>query len=321
MNYKEYKSNLDNVKDNLNKYGIAVIPDILSNIECKKNANLAWKEFNTLTSKMDIPIDKNNQNSYKTIFNFYPLHSMLLQHNNIGHMQFVWNIRQNIKVATVFAKIWDCSVDELLCSFDGISFHMPPEITNRGWYRSNDWLHTDQSSNKPNLESIQGFISLYDINEYDGTLCIHEGSHKYHQSFFKDYNIECKKDWFKLQNKEQYNYFIKNDCHKTCIKCKRGSLVLWDSRVFHQGIEPQKDRTIPNTRLVVYVCMTNRSRSNEKDLLKKQKAFNELRMTTHSPHKPMLFGKNPRTYGKELPNIVKIKKPMLTDLGLKLAGF
>ena len=321
MNYKEYISNLDNVKENLEKYGIAVIPNILSNEECKKNANLAWKEFNVLTSKMNIPLDKKNPNSYKTILDFFPLHSMLLQHNSIGHMQFVWNVRQTINVAKVFAKIWDCSIEDLLSSFDGVSFHMPPEITNRGWYRGNDWLHTDQSSTKFNLETIQGFVSLYDINEYDASLCVHEGSHKYHKDFFDTFKIECKKDWFKLQNDEQYNYFVNKNCLKTCIKCKKGSLVLWDSRVFHQGIEPQKERTNPNFRLIVYVCMTNRNRSKEKDLKKKQKAFNELRMTTHCPHRPLLFSKNPRTYGKDLPDIVEIKKPILTELGKKLAGF
>ena len=44
-------------------------------------------------------------------------------------------------------------------------------------------------------------------------------------------------------------------------------------------------------------------------------------MTTHCPHRPLLFSKNPRTYGKDLPDIVEIKKPILTELGKKLAGF
>ena len=321
MNSKEYYCSLDDVHHYLEKYGVAVVSDVVSKPECKKNANLAWKEFNKLTSEMENPIDKKNPATYKTIFEFYPLHAMLLQHFGIGHMQFVWNIRQNINVAKVFAKLWGCSTKELLCSFDGISFHMPPEITKRGWYKNNNWLHTDQSSLKPDLETIQGFVSLYDINENDASLCIYEGSHKYHQDFFKTFDIESKKDWFKLQNEEQYKYFVDKQCKQVCIKCKRGSLVLWDSRLFHQGIEPRKERTEANFRLIVYICMTPRDRAKEKDLLKKQKAFNELRMTTHNPHKPILFGKNPRTYGNELPSIVPIDKPKLSDLGETLAGF
>ena len=34
-----------------------------------------------------------------------------------------------------------------------------------------------------------------------------------------------------------------------------------------------------------------------------------------------LFGKKPRTYGKELPNIAQLDPPNLTNLGKKLAGF
>jgi hypothetical protein len=54
---------------------------------------------------------------------------------------------------------------------------------------------------------------------------------------------------------------------------------------------------------------------------KKQKAFNEIRSTSHWPHKPKLFPKNPRTYGGPMPDITPIEKPILTELGRKLAGF
>ena len=67
--------------------------------------------------------------------------------------------------------------------------------------------------------------------------------------------------------------------------------------------------------------MKPRSQATEANLRKKQKAFNELRMTTHWPHKPTLFPKNPRTYGGPLPNITYVPKPNLTELGLKIAGF
>ena len=98
-------------------------------------------------------------------------------------------------------------------------------------------------------------------------------------------------------------------------------MVLWDSRTIHCGTEPIKGRNKRKFRNVVYVCMIPRSLSNEKDLKKKRKAFNELRMTTHWPHKPKLFPINPRTYGGPLPNIVNIPEPKLTKLGKRLAGF
>ena len=64
-----------------------------------------------------------------------------------------------------------------------------------------------------------------------------------------------------------------------------------------------------------------RSLSTKKELLKKQKAFEELRMTSHWPAKVKLFPKNPRTYGGKLPEITIIDRPVVNDLGLKLSGF
>ncbi len=60
---------------------------------------------------------------------------------------------------------------------------------------------------------------------------------------------------------------------------------------------------------------------SEKNLKKKQKACNEMRTTSHYPCNIKLFPKHPRTYGNELPTITEIEKPILSDLGKKLAGF
>jgi hypothetical protein len=67
--------------------------------------------------------------------------------------------------------------------------------------------------------------------------------------------------------------------------------------------------------------MTPRKLCSVANLKKKQKAFNELRMTTHWPHKPKLFGKKPQTYGKEFKQPEKLQPPVLTELGKRLAGF
>ena len=45
--------------------------------------------------------------------------------------------------------------------------------------------------------------------------------------------------------------------------------------------------------------MTPRNLANKKELDKRKKAFNELRMTSHWPHKVRLFPKTPQTYGKK----------------------
>ena len=102
---------------------------------------------------------------------------MLLQNCQVGQSQFVWDIRQNEKVIDVFKTIW--GTDDLLCSFDGASFHFPPELTNRGWFRKL-WYHTDQSYLTPDFKCIQSWVTAYDVNTGDATLSFMDKSHKFH---------------------------------------------------------------------------------------------------------------------------------------------
>jgi len=64
-----------------------------------------------------------------------------------------------------------------------------------------------------------------------------------------------------------------------------------------------------------------RSSATTKMIEKKQKAFTNLRTTSHWANKPTLFPKDPRTYGGELMEYTPIQAPILTDLGKKLTGF
>jgi hypothetical protein len=50
-------------------------------------------------------------------------------------------------------------------------------------------------------------------------------------------------------NKE---YLLEKGCEPKAIKATAGSLILWDSRTFHQGKEPNKNREIENFRMVCY---------------------------------------------------------------------
>lgn len=84
---------------------------------------------------------------------------MLLQQWSVGHAQFIWDLRQNPSVVNVFSHLWSVPQEDLLTSFDGASFHMPPETTGFGWYRENMWLHTDQSYQRPLFECVQSWLT------------------------------------------------------------------------------------------------------------------------------------------------------------------
>ena len=317
MFYKEYNTTLDNLNAHLDQYGVAVIPNVLTEAECINLRNQIWSELKHVTQNR---FNISDQNTWREFFKFYPLHSMLLQHFSLGHMQPVWDIRQHPKVCEPFEKIWNVPKNNLLVSFDGLSVHLPPEKTKKGWYLENNWFHTDQSFEKQDKCCIQGFINLYPVNDKDASLSILEGSHNYHQEFKNQYNPECKDDWYKLKDGEK-DFYLNKGCNEYAVKAGVGSMVFWDSRTIHQGKEPEKAREEENFRIVVYVCMMPRNMSNDKALEKKKKAFNELRVTNHWANNPKLFPKTPRTYGGELPEFNPIHPPQLTELGRRLAGF
>jgi hypothetical protein len=246
---------------------------------------------------------------------------MLIQNWGIGHAQHIWDIRQNPKIVEIFAKLWKCNKDDLLVSFDATSFHIPPETTKLGWYKGNDWFHCDQSFTNNKFKCVQGWVTGYDINEGDATLTILESSNEYHKYFQDRFNTDVKDDWYKLNEIEKQFYIEENNCLPKRIKCPNGSLVLWDSRTIHCGSEALKTRKVPNFRNIVYVCYEPRTKCTEKNLIKKQKAFEELRMTTHWLCKVKLFPINPRTYGGPIYKVNRLPRPVLNKLGMKLAGF
>jgi len=242
---------------------------------------------------------------------------MLIQYFSIGHCQASWDARQNQNILKIFSFFWKCKQEELLVSFDGLSLHLPPEITKRGW-GGKSWYHTDQSPHRNDFECLQSFLTLLDINEGDATLTFLEGSNKYHHLLPK--SKDNKTDWYKLSEVEE-KVFIEKGCEYKKIKAPKGSLIFWDSRTIHCGCEPLKTREVPNFRAIIYVSYSPRSFCSKGNLNKKKKAFDELRTTNHWAHKPKLFSKNPRTYGGEIPTIKNIDKPNVGEIGLKLAGF
>lgn len=318
--YERYIATPENAKEVLETFGVAIIPNVLDEQECENMVSGIWNFLEHISRTWETPISRTNPDTWREFFKIFPMHSMLLQFFGVGHIQASWDVRQNEKVADVFAKFWKCDARELLVSFDGLSFHLPPENTRRGWNKDNTWFHVDQSFRNTKFTCVQGWVTGLDIEDGDATLAFFENSHKFHAEMAKTIENPACEDWYKF-NTEQERFYIERGCSIQKIKCPKGSLVLWDSRTVHCGVEPLQTRQTSNMRAVIYVCYMPRSMSTPVQILKKRKAFEEKRTTRHNPCKIGLFGKSPRTYGKEIPEITPLDAPVLTEFGRKLAGF
>lgn len=318
--FEKYVATKETVKEVLDKYGVAIVPSVLGSMQCDNMLSGIWDFFEHISQDWEMSINRDNKDTWREIYKLFPMHSMLFQHWNIGQSQVCWDLRQNRDIVEIFAQYWNCTIEELLVSFDGLSFNMPPEITRRGWNRENTWYHTDQNFKRNKCECIQSWVTALDVEDGDATLGFYEKSHNFHKEFQDTFETNEKGDWYKLKREEE-DFFVNRGCELHKIKCPKGSVVFWDSRTIHCGVEANKTRENEKFRAIVYLCYQPRSLATAANLRKKQKAFNEMRMTSHWPAKVKLFPKKPRTYGNPIPEITKIAPPNLTKLGNKLAGF
>ena len=310
--------------NDLKTKGYAVVPNVLSSEECEKANEGLWKwlgEFSENKIKRDDPT------TWEINWPYNMGKKGIIQQYKIAHTQFVWDVRQNPKVKKVFERIW--SDDDLLSSYDGINVQIPPEITKK--YADPlgiEWHHMDQSTTRPDFECIQGFIDINGTDLEDGCLIVREKSHLLVSEYAKQFNIQSKKDWVKLEP-DHNKWYDEKGSKPIRVTCPQGSLVLWDSRTVHANSTALKSRNKPDKfRFVIYTCMTPRKLANDTCLRKKQHYYNEGRVTSHWPHKIKTFPKVPHLYNQVArykPGLDwaenNYKKPTLTEEGKRLAGF
>lgn len=315
------------LRETLHRYGVAVVPAVLDDLELREARDGMWRALRDLAS-----IDECDTTTYKRIKRLYPKHGQMLQHS-IGHASYVWDLRQNPKIVQLFRDIY--GTGDLVTSYDGVSILLPPSITGRGYHQGMKW-HCDQDYTDSTLQTVQSWVTLYDVGVNDGRLAVLEGSHLYHSTYARD----CPKDeldswtYFAPGQNEKCNYFLERGCREYQPQCPAGSVVMWDSRTVHSWMGAtrtnRKDTTgvttteVPPTtgiRSVAYICMGPRAACSPATLGLRIKAYEQRRMTGHHPWKVAIFPGSVQTYGK--PNEIGqlSEQPRLTALGRRLVGY
>ncbi len=311
----KYHCTVETLKSTLETYGVAIVPDVLDDLDCAAMEAGMWQTLGHLSSKWPKRITKDNQKSWKEITKLNPIHSMLIQNWSIGHAQYLWDLRSHPNVVNVFSQLWHCPPEDLMVSFDAVSYGLPPEVTGIGWH-SDDKFHVDQSFVNSEFKCIQSWVTARDVHSYDATLHVLEGSHLLHGPFQERYQKYQTGDWYQLHGDELR--FFTETCPKVRIACPKGSMVLWDSRTVHSGTEPLPGRPERNIRNIAYVCYLPRDMCRYDIIQQRINCFEEMRMTSHWPNKAHLFPLTPR---KRECDVTPLPKPILTPLGRRLVGY
>ena len=244
--------------EQLREKGYMVFENVLNEEEVEKANDL----FDTF-------YDNNDIDAYDT---------GIIKSNFVGHQEHAHYIRTRPNVINIFKQVWNC--DELICSFDGTCY------MSRDHYYNKYWTHVDQCYDNTEFSCYQGLVSLTD-NEHK-SLLVYENTHKLYDSYVKQYNLSGKNNFNIID--EEYVKGLK----KKIIKVKKGSMILWDSRLFHQNYCGDVENN--EERIVQYVCYFPKDHPNndEENKLKRKYAYENKITTSHWPA-PIRFASNEKT--------------------------
>ena len=260
---------ISSIKSQLSEHGWCIIPNVLTLDEIKEAKRLFYQWQATIPD-------------HDRIHNSIDPHG-IYKHHEVGQQEHAWFIRTNPKVQSVFKGLWDC--DELISSFDG-SCYIPKSCKKK----DSIWTHSDQSPLVNELSCYQGIVSLTDNRER--TLVVYDKTHKIHHKYFLKKKQMTKDNWQKIDPLDiEASQELKRILHVPA-----GSLVVWDSRTFHQNQYGAPDS---EERIVQYVCFKPKNHTLNTPAMqkKRRKYFEERRTTSHWPCPIKVNGLQPQTYG------------------------
>ncbi len=215
----------------------------------------------------------------------------VISHYQIGHQDFIWQMRTEPSVMKPFQELYKS--DELVSSYDGFGY-LPATLKRK----DKSWFHIDQEPNDLSFKSVQSLVALTD-NTTRTFQCI-PGSHLEVANYFKNNPSKTpSKAWQKVKAEEFSRKPI-------TVSVKAGQMIIWDSRLVHCNSYGS-----PEERIVAYIAYLPRKGLTQKQMLKRQKAFEEKRTTSHWSYPLKLNSLQPQVFGdksklidyKSLPSI------------------
>ncbi|CAF0728421.1 unnamed protein product [Adineta steineri] len=297
------------LSDFFEKYGFVVVRNMIdSEAQIDDTIDEIWSLLRVLNPK----IDKNDSSTWDN--KYWPIYMGLKDGGFISHMADVatkmcWENRQNPNVVKLFQTL--LKQNDLWVKFDrygmmrptkGITFKNNNDdgsvvIEDRPDWRSKpNWLHWDQNPWKyPDFMGVQGLLALSDTNPNTGGFhCVPGFTHH-----FKQWSIDNEKEHRSrggLINVPEDDP-IRNEVKQ--IHVRKGSFVVWDSRLPHGNFPNQNDQF----RIVQYIAFEPAKEDDKNEVTNR---IDVVDMRRSSP-----------TADEQLAGF---PEPELTELGEKIIG-
>ena len=276
------------IRTNLRKNGYCVIPDILT---AEEVADYKLMFFALYEKNEQIRL-QHARNDPHGIFKRGPFAHSLMRTYILTHP----------KVLKCFELMHGTA--NLVGSQDGCAYIAPQDKANA----HSVWTHVDQSPNSfekvsPEAEAtytasqeyvngkkcVQGMVTL--THNKSRTFRVYPGSHLLTRKWMLETGKTGSANWHKVEREYLAKHTYVN------VEVPAGSLVLWDSRVWHQNT----NESTGEERLVSYVCYLPRDHPGNTAVQAKKRLeyFAKKRTTSHWPYSVHVNGDQPQTYGNK----------------------
>lgn len=284
----------------LHRDGYCVVEGVLTAEQCATTRR-QWLET---IENYDIGFVANDPESWKAATHRPVGTHGMHDYPPVAQEWWVWNAR--LHTASVFSQLWQTPAEDLISSMDRVCFVPPtqPAI-------ANDWWHLDQCqvATRGALACVQGMLVVEDIDEGDIALEVMAGAHRLHAEFLSYLGKTSPVAETRTRTMDWYQFaaadvaWFANSGLSTVrrVHAKKGSLILWDSRLPHQARGPRDGKRSDRARHTIYTCMVPRAWADYDCLDIREELFEDGRATTHWPQYRYAFAATPQTYGQPLP--------------------
>lgn len=272
---------MSKINNDLKRTGYSIVENALTPEEVTIANILLWDHLETLYPQAN----RNDPSSWN--------------HLNIDDRGFVehshqsqgaWFVRSAPGIKKAFESIWD--TDDMITSMDTAIAWKPwkENIPSPG----TEGLHIDQTH--PNFECVQGMIVLEDVNDASGGLEVIPCSH----TNWNDIVNICGDAWIANNWNQNWGPIPPTKYPQgsgKLLHAKKGSLILWDSRLIHGGrkgiggTDPTK-----LARAAYTVCMLPRGRCTSEIQDLRKAGFQNGWEFNHDPVNPHIVENSPPNY-------------------------